>query len=105
MLKNFNVWPPNNPRAAIRLALGVLLAANLVAAYFVVRPVGGSAQELSQQALEMHSQIRQQQGVLDRTRLLVSKIASGRGEGDHFMSSYFLPRRQAYSAILEWVTD
>ena len=105
MLKSFNVWPPNNPRAVIRLALGVLVAANLVAAYFVVRPIGGSAQELSEQALEMHSQIRQQQGVLERTRVLVSKIESGRGEGDRFMGSYFLPRRPAYSAIVGELSD
>jgi hypothetical protein len=105
MPRSFNVWPPNNPRAVIRLVLGVLVAANLVAAYFVVRPIGGSAEELSQQALEMHSQIRQQQGVLDRTRVLVSKIESGRGEGDHFMGSYFLPRRPAYSIIVGELND
>jgi Tfp pilus assembly protein PilO len=105
MRKNFSAWPPNNPRAVIRLGLGVLVAANLVAAYFLVRPIGGSAQELSQQALEMHSQIRQQQGVLDRTRILVSKIESGRGEGDQFMGSYFLPRRPAYSTIMGELND
>ncbi len=105
MGKRFNVWPPNNPRAVIRLGLGVLVAANLVAAYFVVRPIGGSAEELAQQALEMHSQIRQQQGVLDRTRVLVSKIESGRGEGDQFMKSYFLPRRPAYSTIVAELND
>jgi hypothetical protein len=97
---SLNVWPPNNPRAVIRLGLGVLLAANLVAAYFVVRPIGGSAQDLAQQALETHSQIRQDQGVLDRTRLLVSKIETGRGEGDKFMAGYFLPRRPAYSTVM-----
>ncbi len=105
MPKSFSVWPPSNPRAAIRLGLGVLVAANLVAAYFVVRPLGGSAEELSQQALEMHSQIRQQQGVLERTRVLVSKIESGRGEGDQFMSAYFLPRRPAYSILLGELND
>ena len=105
MANRFNIWPPSNPRAVIRLGLGLLVAANLVAAYFIVRPIGGSAQELSQQALEMHSQIRQQQGVLDRTRVLVSKIESGRGEGDKFMSSYFLPRRAAYSTIVAELND
>ena len=105
MGRRFNVWPPNNPRAVIRLGLGVLVAANLAAAYFMVRPIGGSAQELAQQALEMHSQIRQQQGVLDRTRVLVSKIESGRGEGEQFMSSFFLPRRPAYSTIVEELND
>ena len=105
MPKSFNTWPPNNPRGVIRLGLGVLLAANLVAAYFVVRPIGGSAQDLAQQALEMHSQIRQQQGMLDRSRVLVSKIESGRGEGDQFMGSYFLPRRPAYSTIMGELND
>jgi len=89
----------------IRLGLGVLVAANLAAAYFMVRPIGGSAQELAQQALEMHSQIRQQQGVLDRTRVLVSKIESGRGEGERFMRSFFLPRRPAYSIIVGELND
>jgi len=103
--RRFNVWPPNNPRAVIRLGLGVLVAANLAAAYFIVRPIGGSAQELAQQALEMHSQIRQQQGVLDRTRVLVSKIESGRGEGERFMRSFFLPRRPAYSIIVGELND
>ena len=105
MGRSFKGWPPNNPRAFIRIGLGVLVAANLAAAYFVWRPIGGSAQELSQQALEMHSQIRQQQGVLDRTRILVSKIESGRGEGDHFMGNYFLARRPAYSIIVGELND
>ena len=100
-----NAWPPNNPRALIRLGLGVLAVANLAALYFVIRPIGGSAQDLAQQALDMHSAIRQQQGVLDRTRLLVSKIESGRGQGDKFMSSYFLPRRTAYSTIVSELND
>ena len=103
MLRNFNlnVWPPNNPGALMRLGLGVLLVANLVAGYLVIRPIGGSAQELRQQATEMRSQIRQQQGALDRMRQLASKIEAGRGEGDKFMGRYFLPRRTAYSVILD----
>ena len=105
MLKSFNAWPPNNPRAVIRLGLGVLAVANLVALYFVIRPIGGSAQELATQALDMHSAIRQQQGVLDRTRVLASKIESGRGQGDKFMVSYFLPRRTANSTILAELND
>ena len=33
-------------------------------------------------------------------RLLAGKMEIGRGEGDKFMSKYFLPRRTAYSVIL-----
>lgn len=104
MPRSFNV-KPGNPRTWIRTGLAVLAAANLVAMYFVIRPIGGSAQELAQQALDMHAQIRQQQNVLDRTRLLVSKIESGRGQGDKFMSTYFLPRRTAYSTIMAELND
>lgn len=104
MPRSFNL-PSSSPRALIRWGLGILAAANLVALYFVIRPMGGSAEELSQQALEMHSEIGQQQAVLDRTRLLVSKIESGRGEGDKFMAGYFLPRRTAYSTIMAELND
>jgi len=102
MLRNFswNVWPPNNAAALLRLGVGLLVGANLVAGYFVLRPIGGSPDELRQQAMEMRLQIRQQQRALDRTRLLSGKVEIGRGEGDKFMSKYFLPRRTAYSVIL-----
>ncbi len=102
MPRNFElgVWPPNNPRAIIRLGLGMLIAANLVAGYFVIRPIGGSPSDLRQQEQEMRTQIHQQQGILDRTKTLAGKIEIGRGEGDKFMSKYFLPRRTAYSTIM-----
>jgi Tfp pilus assembly protein PilO len=102
MLRNFswNVWPPNNAAALMRLGVGLLVAANLVAGYFVLRPIGGSPDELRQQVMEMRLQIRQQQSALDRMRQLAGKVEIGRGEGDKFMSKYFLPRRTAYSVIL-----
>jgi hypothetical protein len=107
MPRNFSlkVRRPNNPRSAIRLVLGVLAATNLVAGYFVLRPLGGSPQELRQQVVDLRTQIRQQQGTLDRTRLLAGKIEIGRGEGDKFMSQYFLPRRSAYSTVMAELND
>jgi hypothetical protein len=107
MPRNFDlgVWPPNNPRAIIRLGLGLLAAANLVAGYFAIRPIGGSPADLRQQEKEMRTQIQQQQGILDRTKTLAAKIEIGRGEGDKFMSKYFLPRRTAYSTIMSDLND
>jgi hypothetical protein len=107
MPRNFElgVWPPNNPRAIIRLGLGVLIAANLVGGYFVVRPIGGSPADLRQQEQEMRTQIQQQQGILERTKTLAGKIELGRGEGDNFMNKYFLPRRTAYSTIMSDLND
>lgn len=105
MPKSFSFWPPNNPGAIVRLAVVILLVANLVAFYFVLRPVGGSAEDLRQQAADMRLQLRQQQGSLERTRKLVAKIEAGRSEGDDFMQEYFLPRRSAYSTILAELTE
>jgi Tfp pilus assembly protein PilO len=107
MPRNFNlkIGGPANPRSVIRLVLGLLAAANLVAGYFVLRPLGGSPQELRQQVLEMQMQIRQQTGAVTRTRVLAGKIETGRGEGDKFMSQFFLPRRTAYSTVMAELTD
>lgn len=105
MLKSFRIWPPNNPRALLRLVVGLLIAANAVAAYFVVRPLGGSPEELRQQAADMRVQIVQKRRIVTRTRDLVSKIEAGRSEGDHFLGHYFLPRRSAYSMIVADLND
>jgi hypothetical protein len=107
MPRNFKlkVGGPSNPRSVIRLVLGLLAAANLVAGYFVLRPLGGSSEELRQQVVEMRIQIRQQQATLERTRLMSGKIEIGRGEGDKFMSKYFLPRRSAYSVVMAELND
>jgi len=105
MRRNFDIWPPNNPRTLLRLVVGILLTANLVAGYFVLRPIGGSPQQLRQQAADLTAQIRQQRATLERTRALVSKIEAGRGQGDQFMSQYFMPVRTAYSTIIAELTD
>jgi len=107
MPRNFElgVWPPNSPRSIIRLGLGVLLAANLVAGYFMIRPIGGSPADLRRQEQELRTQIQQQQGILGRTKTLAAKIEIGRGEGDKFMNTYFLPRRTAYSTIMSNLND
>lgn len=102
---NLKIGGPANPRSVIRLILGLLAAANLVAGYFVFRPLGGSPDELRQQAAEMRTQIRQRSGALARTRILAGKIETGRGEGDKFMSQYFLPRRTAYSTVMAELTE
>jgi hypothetical protein len=55
--------------------------------------------------VDLRTQIRQQQGTVDRTRLMSGKIEIGRGEGDKFMSKYFLPRRSAYSTVMAELND
>ena len=100
MRKSFRLWPPNEPGAVIRLAVAILVVANLVAGYFVLRPIGGSPEDLRNQVAELRVQLRQRQGAIARTRLFATKIESGKSEGDEFMDDYFLPRRVAYSTVL-----
>ena len=109
MLRSFNldysIWPLNNAGAIMRLLLAILVVGNLAAAYFVLRPPGGSPQELREQLQDLRSQVIQRQALLDRTRVLVSKIEAGRSQGEKFLVQYFLPRRLAYSTILDELSD
>jgi Tfp pilus assembly protein PilO len=102
---NFSFWPLNNAGAITRLCLAVLLLANLAAGYFAWRPMGGSPRELREQLDDLRTQLRQRQMVLDRTRLLASKIEAGRGQGDEFLVEDFLPRRLASSTIVAELND
>ena len=104
MPKSFSFWPPNTLGARIRLGVVVLAAVNLIALFFVIWPLGGSPAELNRQASDLRLTLRQKQGSLERTKKLVEKIKSGRGQGDDFLKSYFLPRRTAYSQILDELT-
>lgn len=105
MPRNSSIWPPNDPQALLRLAVGLLVAANVVAAYFVIWPIGGSPAQLRQQAANMRIAIVQKRALLKRTQLLTSKIETGRVEGDQFLGNYFLPRRQAFSMIVAEMND
>ena len=94
------IWPPRTPTAVAQLALLVMVGANLVAAYFVWRPPGGSPAELEQQITDLRAQLGQGRALLGRTQVNVKKVALGRSQGDAFIESYFLNERTAYSTIL-----
>ncbi len=106
MRKNFNFkFSAQGPAGAARIIIGVLVALNLAAFYFVIRPPGGSPQELRAQAVNLTGELRQKRAVLDRTRVMVTKIQAGRQEGDRFLSQYFLPIGTAYSTVLAELID
>lgn len=104
MPRNFKLpklaWPPRSAAAVAQLALVTLLVMNLVAAWFVWRPIGGSPEELDQQMVDLRAQVIQRRVLLERTRQNVSKVEVGRTEGDSFMEHNFLGERTAYSSIL-----
>lgn len=93
-------WVRKDPRGVVRLLLGLLLLADLVAAAIVLKPWAGSAQDLERQLASLRKQVRDRQAGLERMRTLVSKIESARAQGDRFLDSSFMNRRTASSTIV-----
>jgi hypothetical protein len=89
-----------DPRFIARALIAVLLVANLMAAYAVFRPLGGSAEELDAEVASLQVQLQQRQASLQRLRALVSKIEQARKAGDEFLTSYFMDRRTLSSTII-----
>jgi Tfp pilus assembly protein PilO len=83
-----------------RIALGALLVSTIAAAWIVMYPPGGSAEELRRQLAELESQTAAKRALLASTRQHVAAVERGRSEGDQFLNQYFLTRRTAYSTLL-----
>jgi type IV pilus assembly protein PilO len=88
-----------------RIALGVLLLATVGAAWIVMYPPGGSADDLQQQLAALQSQTAARRTLLASTRQHVAAVEQGRTEGDKFLNEYFLARRTAYSTLLSELVD
>src|SRR5574338_439004 len=65
-----------DPQVVVRFLLGMMLLANLVAAYFVFQPLGGSVDELDRQAVTLQGQISARQAGLARRKVLAEKVAA-----------------------------
>ena len=82
-----------DPRIVVRVILGVLLAANLVAAGLVMFPPGGSADDLEREMASLQTQVAQNRKVVEQTRQHAAAVEMGKAEGDKFLDQYFLDRR------------
>lgn len=105
MRRSFNshiALPPvaRDARFRVRIVLGILLLANLAAAFVAFRPVGGSAEELDAELTTLRQQVQQRQAALIRLRKVTDKVNVARKDTDSFMSTYFLGRRTAFSTIV-----
>src|SRR5512142_532476 len=103
MPRNFNLpavlsW--KDPRFAMRVLLGVLLAANLAAAAIAFNLFGGSAEDLRREQQSLTSQLTRAQQQLAATRQLVDKVQKARAAGDDFMSKYFSDSRTTGAMIV-----
>jgi Tfp pilus assembly protein PilO len=84
----------------IRLVLGLLLAANLVAAGFAFHLFDDSPDKLARQVQSTRQQVLGAILKLNRTRQLAGKVEKGRDEGTKFIGTYMTSRRATYSTIL-----
>jgi len=89
-----------HPQFVLRVLVGVLLAANLVAAGILLFPPGGSAEDLEKQLAGLQGQAVTKRALLEKTRQHVSAVELGRAEGDQFLGQYFLGRRAASGNLL-----
>ncbi len=101
MPRNFNgAGGSRDPKFAVRIVLGVLVAMNLVVAGLVLFPPGGSAQDLEREFGSLQSQVQSRRVILDRTREHAAAVQKGRAEGDQFLNDYFLASRNHMSELL-----
>lgn len=99
------VNPRRDPRALWKIALGVLIAANIAAFFVFVKPLGGSAAELDQELRSLRKQVIAEQAGLNRAKAIAQKLATARVDQEKFMSGYFMDRRTTSSTILTEIAD
>lgn len=93
------------PNVVVRVVLGVLLAANLIAAAIVIKPWGGTPEDLERQLRALQTQVQQKRTAVATLRTVSSKVEKGRTEGDAFLKNYFLEERVTSSVLLSELTN
>lgn len=83
-----------------RIVTGVLLAANLIAAYFVLYPPGGSQETLEQDLVRLQGQVKQTKARMEEIKQHAVAVQKGRTDADQFLTQYFMPRRIAPTMLL-----
>ena len=90
----------HDPKTVARGIVIALLALNAIAALFVFKPWGSSADDINNQLRSLQKQVQQKRIQVEKARLLGAKIDKGREEGDAFIAQAFLDRETAYSTVL-----
>lgn len=88
------------PRVLVRIALGILLTANLVVAGYAFNVFGPSPEALNRALQAAEASLQAEQSRLVRSRVLTSNIGRGKTESDTFLATYFTKRRNTYSTIM-----
>jgi len=104
-LADLSAWARRDPRVPVRAVLGVLLAANLVAVWFVFHPLGGSVTDLAAQAVAIERQTQAKQREVKNLQSTLERVRKAREAGEKFEAAWFLGRRTAYSTLVSELGD
>ncbi len=117
MLKNFKIPAPAarlvapaaglaiDQKLVVRICLGLLLAANLVAAGFAFHLFDASPEALQQRLAGTLSQRQAEQSRLLKSRALTTSIDRGKTDGERFIDTYMTNRQFTYSTITSELTQ
>jgi len=94
-----------DPKVLVRIGLGILLLANLVAATFAFHLVGASPESLNSDLISTRARVLAARTRLDRSRMLASRVEKGKEEGASFLTTSFTTRRHTYSTIISEITQ
>jgi type IV pilus assembly protein PilO len=96
-------WPAlsaRDPRLALRIVVGTLIALNLAAAALTFTPFGGgSGEDLRRQEGALRSQLAQLERRAQASRALVQKVDAARRAGDDFFNEYVMDARTFTSTL------
>lgn len=104
-LGSLNLAALKNPQLLVRISLGVLLAANVVAAGFAFHLFDDSPEKVAGQVQRTRQQVVAAIRNLSQTRVHASKIEMGQTEGGKFINTYMTSRRVTYSTIISEITE
>ncbi len=90
-----------DPRVGLRLAIAVLLAANLAAAVMAFKPFGGSAEDMRNQQASLSVRLTSLEQRIGAAKRLAGNVETARREGDEFLAKYIFERRTLSSALGE----
>jgi Tfp pilus assembly protein PilO len=95
----------SDPKLTARIVLGVLLAANLIAAGFAFHVFDESPAALNDELAAAISNRGAEQARLLKSRLLAANIDKGKSDGESFLASYMTSRRVTYSTTIGELND
>lgn len=83
-----------------RMVLGGLLVLNLVGAWMVLYPPGGSEETLNEELIRLQAQVQKTKGQMDAAKAHAQAIEKGRGAAEEFLNEYFVTRRTLATTLL-----